>query len=236
LGNKAAKFDGRKFGWLGVPTPDSGVCVLMKATGINTVEEWLASKRPLKIGATAPGSTTDDVPKLVRAAIGLPLQMIEGYKGTSRIRVAAEAGEIDGGCWSWESIKATWTSGIESGNVRPVLQTMMESHPDLKNVPLVIKYAKSDEGRDLLKIVDGSYGVTARPYSVPPGTPKDRLAMLQKAFMATTKDPELLSEAKKAKLDFNPVDGPTITKVFADLYELKPTVKNKLQDIVLVKR
>ena len=76
LGNKAAQFDGRKFGWLGVPTPDSGVCVLTKASGISSVEEWFQSKRPVKLGGTAPGSTTDDVPKLIKEAIGLPIGMI----------------------------------------------------------------------------------------------------------------------------------------------------------------
>jgi tripartite-type tricarboxylate transporter receptor subunit TctC len=233
LGHKAAKFDGRKFGWLGVPTPDSGVCVLTKASGISTVDEWFKSKRPVKLGGTAPGSTTDDVPKLVQEAIGLPIQMIEGYKGTSRIRVAAEAGEIDGGCWAWESIKPTWTKALDSGEVRPVLQTMLESHPELKHVPLAVNYAKTDEARELLKIVDGAYGTTARPYSVPPGLPQERLALLQKAFMATTKDPEMLAEAKKAKLEFKPVDGPSIAKLFAGFYTLKEPTKAKLRTIVL---
>jgi tripartite-type tricarboxylate transporter receptor subunit TctC len=233
IGNKAAQFDGRKFGWLGVPTPDSGVCVLTEASGISSVDEWFQSKRPVKLGGTAPGSTTDDVPKLIREAIGLPIEMIEGYKGTSRIRVAAESGEIDGGCWAWESIKATWTKALEGGEVHPVLQTMLESHPELKHVPLAINYAKTEEARELLKIVDGAYGLTARPYSVPPGMPKERLQLLQKAFMETTKDPELLAEAKKAKLEFKPVDGPTIAKVFAGFYEIKPATKNKLREIVL---
>lgn len=233
LGNKAAKFDGRKFGWLGVPTPDSGVCVLTKASGISSVDEWFKAKQPVKLGGTAPGSTTDDVPKLIKEAIGLPIQMIEGYKGTSRIRVAAEAGEIDGGCWAWESIKPTWSKALESGRVQPVLQTMQESHPELKHVPLAVKYAKTDEARELLKIVDGAYGVVARPYSVPPGMPKERLAMLRKAFMETMKDPELLAEAKKAKLEFKPVDGPTIAKIFAGFYTLKDTTKARLKEIVL---
>jgi tripartite-type tricarboxylate transporter receptor subunit TctC len=233
LGNKAAKFDGRKFGWLGVPTPDSGVCVLTKASAISSADEWFKAKQPVKLGGTAPGSTTDDVPKLIKAAIGLPIQMIEGYKGTARIRVAAEAGEIDGGCWAWESIKPTWAKALESGEVRPVLQIMLESHPELKHVPLAINYAKTDEARELLKIVDGAYGVTVRPYSVPPGMPKERLMMLQKAFMETTKDPELLAEAKKAKLEFKPVDGPTIAKMFADFYNLKDATKSKLKAIVL---
>lgn len=233
IGNKAAKFDGRKFGWLGVPTADSGVCVLTKASGISSIDEWFKAKQPVKLGGTAPGSTTDDVPKLVQEAIGLPIRMIEGYKGTSRIRVAAEAGEIDGGCWAWESIKPTWAKALESGEVRPVLQTMLESHPELKHVPRAIKYAKTDEARELLKIVDGAYGTVARPYSVPPGLPKERLMMLQKAFMETAKDPELLAEAKKAQLEFKPVDGPTIAKIFAGFYTLNDATKAQLKGIVL---
>lgn len=233
LGNKAAQFDGRKFGWLGVPTPDSGVCVLTNASGINSVDEWFKAKQAVKLGGTAPGSTTDDVPKIIRAAIDLPIQMIEGYKGTSRIRVSAESGEIDGGCWAWESIKPTWTKALESGMVRPVLQTMLESHPELKHVPLAIKYAKTDEARELLKISDGAYGVTARPYAVPPGMPQDRLQLLQKAFIDTTKDPELLAEAKKAQLEFKPIDGPTVAKIFSGFYDIKPASKERLRQIVL---
>ena len=233
LGNKAAQFDGRKFGWLGVPTPDSGVCVLTNASGINSVDEWFKAKQAVKLGGTAPGSTTDDVPKIIKAAIDLPIQMIEGYKGTSRIRVAAESGEIDGGCWAWESIKPTWTKALDSGAVRPVLQTMLESHPELKHVPLAIEYAKTEDARELLKIIDGAYGVTARPYAVPPGMPHDRLQLLQKAFMETMKDPELLAESKKAQLEFKPIDGPTVAKIFAGFYEIKAATKERLRQIVL---
>lgn len=236
LGNPGAKFDGRKFGWLGVPTPDSGVCALTKASGIKSVEDWFASKRPIKVGGTAPGSTTDDGPRLVSAAIGLPIQVISGYKGTSQIRLAADGGEIDGGCWAWESVKPTWAKGIETGDVSIVLQTMFESHPELKHVPLAAKYAKTDDARELLKIVNGPYGVLARPYSVPPGMPKDRLEILQKAFMATTRDPALLAEAEKAKLDFKPTDGPTAARLFAEIYEMKPAMVARLKEIILPKK
>lgn len=233
LGNPAAKFDGRQFGWLGVPTPDSGACALTKASGIKTIGEWFAAKRPVKLGGTAPGSTTDDVPRILAASIGLPIQMITGYKGTADIRLAADSGEIDGGCWAWESIKPTWAKGIEAKEVNLVIQTMLESHPELRHIPLAAQYAKTDDARELLKIVNGPYGVTARPYSVPPATPKARLEMLQKAFMATMKDPEFLAEAEKAKLDIKPVDGPTAAKMFAGLYELKPALTAMLKEIVM---
>ena len=233
LGNKAAKFDGRQFGWLGVPTPDSGVCALTKASGIKTIDDWFKSTRPIKIGGTAPGSTTDDVPKLVQAALGVPMKLVAGYQGTSKVRLAAESGEIDGGCWAWESIKPTWAQGLQAGEVNIVLQMTEKSHPDLKHVPLASQHAKSDEARALLGIASGAYATGARPYTVPPGLPQDSLALLQKAFMDTLRDPELLSEAKKSQIDIDPVDGPTIAKLMAGLYELSPAFKTKLTDILI---
>ncbi len=233
LGNPAAKFDGRKFGWLGAPTGDSVVCALTRASGIKSVEDWIASKRPIKIGGTGPGSTTVDVPKLVSAAIDLPTAVIAGFKGTSGVRLAAEGGEIDGGCWAWESIKPTWGKAIDAGDVNVVIQTTLESHPDLKHVPVAVKYAKTDRARGLLRVIDGPYGRMARPYSVPPGTPPDRLAVLQKAFSATLKDPEFLAEAKKTRLQIDPIDAPTIEKLISDLYEMSSELKAQLRPIVL---
>jgi tripartite-type tricarboxylate transporter receptor subunit TctC len=233
LGNKAAKFDGRNFGWPGVPTPDSGVCALTEASGIKTLDDWFKSDRPIKIGATAPGSTTDDVPKLVQAALGFPMKLVSGYAGTAKVRLAAESGEVDGGCWAWESIKPTWASGLQSGKVRIVLQSTEKSHPDLKNVPLAMQYAKSDEARALLDIANGPYAQGARPYTVPPGVPQDRLQLLQKAFMDTLRDPELLADAQKSKVDIDPVDGPTVAKLMTGLYALNPDLKSRLAALLI---
>jgi tripartite-type tricarboxylate transporter receptor subunit TctC len=233
LGNPGAKFDGRNFGWLGAPTGDSVVCALTRASGIKTVQDWLTAKRPVKIGGTGPGSTTIDVPKIVAAAIKLPTDVIAGFKGTSGVRLAAEGGEIDGGCWAWESIKPTWGKAIDAGEVSVVLQTTLESHPELKQVPLAVQYAKDEQARDLLRIIDGPYGRMARPYSVPPGTPKERLQVLQRAFMATLKDPKFLADAEKSRLEINPIDAPTIEKMIADLYKMSPELRAELTPIVL---
>ncbi len=235
MGNKAVKLDGRKLGWLGVPTSDSGVCSFTKASGITSLDKWFASKRPVKIGATGPGSSTRDPPKLLKVAIGLPLKIIEGYKGTAKIRLAAESGEVDGACFPWQSVKVTWRRGIESGNVVVVLQNMLESHPELKDVPLAMKYAKTAEARELLKVANDVYGSIFRPYSVPPGTPKDRLRLLQKAFMDTMRDPELLKEAKKSKLEFDPIDGSATRKLITKLYDMSPALLARLKEIILPK-
>ena len=236
LGKKGIRFDGRKFNWLGVPSTDDNTCALTKASGINNVKDWLNSKRPVKIGATGPGSTTDDVPKLIKAATDLPIQIIEGYGGTATIRLAAEKGEIDGGCWAWQSIKPTWSQGIESGNVKPVLQVGPDKHPDLKDVGVAFDLAKGDTGKKLLGVAADVYRALSRPYSLPPGVPADRVKTLQKAFADTLKDPELVDAAKKSKVELNPHDGNWVAKKMQGLYDMDADTLSLLKKTLLPKK
>lgn len=235
MGNDATKFDGRKFGYLGVPSPYDTLCTFNKESGIKTVEDWAGAKRPLKISSIGPGTSTSDVPKLLKEALGLPLQVVEGYKGGADARIAVESGEVDGYCGSWQTVKTVWRGAFESGKIRPVLLATLKPNPDLKDVPLAIKYAKTDQARVLLRIADSAHGAQF-PYSVPPGVARDRLQVLQKAFLDALKDPELLAEAKKSDLDIDPIDGPTTAKTFADLYEIDPALAEKLKAILVPKK
>lgn len=234
LGDQGIMFDGRKFGWLGTPAPERTACVLTEKSGIKTLEEWSTSKRPIKFGSVGPGNATSAWPHLFRAVLGLPISVIEGFKGTSEIRLAAESGEIEGACWGWDSIKVTWAKGVESGFVRPVIQATLEPHPDLPTVPVAIQLAKTKEGQDLLRLGAQAYGPSAIAYSVPPGLTKERLLTLQTGFMATMKDPEFLAEAKKANLVVSPTDGPAIAKTVADLYMAEPRLLKKFREITEV--
>ena len=115
MGNPAVQFDGRKFGWLGMPTSDSLVCILTDRSGIKTTEEWRKAKTRVKLGAIGPGTSGTDDTKLLAAATGFPIQLIEGYKGTADIRVAAETGEVDGTCaFGWQSAKVTWANALRA--------------------------------------------------------------------------------------------------------------------------
>jgi tripartite-type tricarboxylate transporter receptor subunit TctC len=235
MGNDATKFDGRKFGYLGVPSPYDTLCTFNKESGIKTVEDWSVAKRPLKISSIGPGTSTSDVPKLLKEALGLPIQVVEGYKGGADARIAVESGEVDGYCGSWQTVKTVWRGAFESGRIRAVLLTTLKPNPDLKDVPLAIKYAKTDQARLLLRVADSAHGAQF-PYSVPPGLAKDRLQILQKAFLDALKDPELLAEAKKSDLDIDPIDGPTTAKTFAGLYEIDPAMAETLKAILVPKK
>jgi tripartite-type tricarboxylate transporter receptor subunit TctC len=235
MGNDAIKFDGRKVGWVGIPGPYDTACHFNSQSGIKTMADWINAKRPLKIASIGPGTSLSDVPKLLKAALNLPLEMVEGYKGGAEARLAVESGEADGLCASWQATKVSWRSQMESGKINVVLQATLKSHPDLKKVPLAISYAKTEEAKTLLRVADNVH-VYQFPFSVAPGTPPDRLQTLQQAFMKTFKDRDLIAEADKSQLEVAPIDGPTTAKTFASLYELNPTLIARLKDILIPKR
>jgi len=226
------EFDSRNFELIGVPTQDNYMLGLSKATGVTSMEQWLASKTTLKLGGVGPGSATDDIPKVLMATIGLPAQIVSGYKGTADVRLAFHSGEVQGVCNAWESFKATWRKEVDAGELIIVAQNIPKPHPDLPKVPVVISFAKTEEARKLIRAVVHTVGPTARPYVLPPHTPKDRVGILRKAFMDTMKDPEFLSETQKAKLDINPLDGAELEQNVREVFNLDPALVPKVREIL----
>src|SRR5215475_2460675 len=135
LGASGIEFDARKFEWLGVPVQDTGACALTRASGITNLEQWKAAKQPVKLGGVGPGDASYGMARVLKEVLGLPVQPIPGYKGTAEIRLAAESGEIAGGCWQWESIKVIWRKALDAGDVNLVLQLVAKPNPELPKGP-----------------------------------------------------------------------------------------------------
>jgi tripartite-type tricarboxylate transporter receptor subunit TctC len=232
LGKPGIEFDARRFEYIGVPAQDNYALGISKATGITSMDQWLSTKTIVKLGGVGVGSATDDIPKVLAATIGLPMQLVTGFKGTADVRLAFNSGEVQGVCNSLESFRATWRNELDSGNLVIVLQTIAKRHPDLPNVPLAIDYAKTDEAKRLINALVHSVGPTARPYVLPPKTPKDRVTLLRTAFMQTMKDPEFLAEAGKAKLDINPLDGAELQHNVQEVFNLDKVLIPKAKEIM----
>lgn len=232
LGKPGIEFEALKFEFVGVPTQDNYVLGISKSLGITSIEQWLSSKTVVKLGGVGVGSATDDIPKVLKEAIGLPLQVVSGYTGTATVKLAFNSGEVQGVCNAWESFRATWRNEIVNNQLTIVLQHTPKPHPELPNVPVDINYAKTEEGRKMIRALVHSVGPTARPYVLPPGTPKDRVEILRKAFMDTMKDAEFLADAKKGNLDVNPLDGATLEKGVREVFNLDPALLPKAKEIL----
>jgi tripartite-type tricarboxylate transporter receptor subunit TctC len=233
LGQKGIEFDARKFEFIGAPITDHVVCALTKDSGITSIESWMAAKTPVKMGGIAPGtSTPDNATRILKTALGLPIQLVTGYKGTADIRLAAESGEIAGGCWGWDSVSVTWRKALDSGEAKVILQANRKTHPDLAQIPQAIKFAKNDEARKMIEVAIHGDSNIVRTYTLPPGTPKDRVQLLRAAFDATLKDAEFLADAKKSKLNVDPVPVSEIEKDIANLFKLDSALVNKLKEVL----
>ncbi len=103
LDPKGFDFNVRQFEWLGVPIQDNVACVLRKETGITNVEQWMAAKTPVKMGGLGPGNSTSDAVRIVKATLNLPIQLVEGYKGTADLR---------SGCRQWRAGRCLLGLGI----------------------------------------------------------------------------------------------------------------------------
>jgi len=230
LGQPGIEFDARKFELVGAAVKEDVVCGMTKASGITSLEKWMAAKTPVKLGGVAPGSAPDNTARILKAALGLPVQLVSGYKGTAEIRLAAEAGEVAGGCWGWDSMKVTWRRALETGDAVVVLQVVAKPFADLPNVPLAISLAKTDDARRLLNMALHHASAFSRPFAVSPGTPKDRVQLLRKAFQDTMKDKAFLVEADKAKLTVDPVSAEELEKMVTELFTLDPALVGRLKE------
>jgi tripartite-type tricarboxylate transporter receptor subunit TctC len=229
---EGVEFDAQKFEFIGAPVKTYPVCALTKASGITSVDKWMSSKTPVKLGGQMPLADPDNIIRILRAALGLPIQLVSGYKGTAEIRLAAEGGEISGAAWGWESLKVTWRKGLESGEVIPMVQAVPKALPDLPNVPLAINLAKTAEGKYLIEKLHNT-SAFMRPFVMPPGTPKDRVELLRKAFMEALKDKEFLAETAKAQLGIDPVSGDELEKAVAGTFKTDPASLARFKEVLL---
>jgi tripartite-type tricarboxylate transporter receptor subunit TctC len=234
LGGKAIRFDSRRFGWIGAPSQSRSVCAVMGFTGLKTLDAVLNSKTELKMGATRAGSTTDDLPKLMNMFMGTKFNVISGYTGTAKIRVAMQSRELDGACWGWESMGVT-------------ARSLLDAQGDNRLIPYAIDgTAEDSQVKDLPQLTDAikdkanlaAFNVWRkpkefeRPLTLPPKTPKDRLEILRRAYKATLHDPEFLAEARKSKLVVEHVSGERIDDAVKEILTISPAAREKLQFLV----
>jgi tripartite-type tricarboxylate transporter receptor subunit TctC len=232
LGRDGIEFDARKFFWLGIPVRDNTVCALTVASGVTTAQQWMAAKAPVKLGGVGPGDTTHDTARVLQEALGLPIHLVRGYKGTAEIRLAAESGEVSGGCWQWESVKVTWRKALDAGDIAIVLQVTARPLPDLPQVPMALDLARTEEARQLLRAAVIVPTTISRLYAVPPATPADRVQALRAAFAETLRDPEFLADARQARLDVDPLGGEELARLVEDLFRLDPAVAARLKGLL----
>jgi tripartite-type tricarboxylate transporter receptor subunit TctC len=232
LGQGAAKFDPQKFTWIGNMDEAVGVCGVWHTTGVTKFEE-LQTKEVL-FGASGSGTAgpLSQSPTALKNLFGARIKMVQGYKGSTEIKLALVRGEVQGICGlPLSTLKTEWREHFSSGEYRPLLQLSRTKHAELGSVPHVFDLARSAEERQVLDLI---FGVQAmgRPFAAPPGVPPERAKALREAFMATMQDPVFLAEAEKTKLDLKPISGDALATLLAGFYASSPAVVERARQAI----
>ena len=232
FGNKKAKFKTMGFEWIGSLHRDTASCAVWKGAGqgIRTLDDLLKAKKTVLFGSTSPTAITSQHALVLKNFLGAPVKVIYGYKGTKAISLAMQTGELNASCGMFESsVKGAFFNYVQSGD----LKVFVQFGPD-KAVPFfgdatrLYDKVKTDDDRKVLDVIFRQTEL-ARPLAAPPGTPKARVAALRKAMLDTLRDPALVADAKRIRIEFNPVPGEETEKIFASYYRMpRPIIKKAM--------
>lgn len=215
LGNTAAQFDPSKFEWIGSLATQYNACMVWHTSPIKTIED--ATRREVLVSTTGMSGNSAKTPLMVNMLLGTKFKVISGYK-TTEMRLAVERGEVEGICGlSYDTYVAANPEWLRDKKIRFILQAGSKGIPELKGVPLLKDFVKDEKQKQALSLFSVRDEV-GRPFLYPPQTPKYLVEAARKAFDATMKDPKFMAEAKKLKLELDPMTGAQMEKAIKDAY------------------
>lgn len=222
-----ARFDARKFVWIGSALRETQVMVASAKAPVTRFEQ--AFTREMIIGGS--GGATNTFPTLTNAILGTKFKIVSGYPGTREVNLAMERDEVHAiGAITWASVKGTMDDKLRAKEVVMVGQYGAKVHPELPDVTHVPSLAKTPEDAAALRLLFATQEF-GRPYITSPGTPADIVAILQKSFIATMKDSAFLADAKQRGLDIEPTEGAEIQTLVEMLYKTPPAVVERVRAV-----
>ena len=219
VGETGVLYDIDKFIYLG--TPYSGhphVFISRKDAGVDSLEK-LRSTPGLRLGAQSVGHTIYYTGRMFVYLIGLKEpKFVIGYSGPE-LDTAFQRGEVD--VRSNHPDNPLRQGLLDKGLVDlhaiiEVPKGQKHSHSRYAELPDLESFARSDKERKLITM-HRTFQLAGAPFVLPPGTPKERVEVLQEAMRRTFKDPEFLSEYKKTGDDSPPLMPEALDKVIKDL-------------------
>jgi tripartite-type tricarboxylate transporter receptor subunit TctC len=209
-----AKFDPLAFMWLGSLNSEISTCAFW-SKDLKTLADL--RRREIVVGSTGPSSGSTVDARVLGPLVGINFKVVASYPGLAEVRLAAERGEVDGHCGLQVSaIKSLVWEDFKAGRFAVPVQMGLRKHPDLPDVPNAYDLAATEEDRALFRLNFGpwSYG---RPLLAPPGTPKERVEALRRAFTDTLSDPQFVADAQRMNMEVQPTAPDVIEKLLAEI-------------------
>ena len=181
------------------------------------------------VGSVGVGSSTSIVPTVINKVVGTKFHLVEGYRGAGDIILAMQRGEVQAGCMSYGQFRSH-EHLFKEGKFKIILRAEESEMKEAPGVPSIFDYAKTEEQRQLMRFIFSSTEF-GRPYIFPPDVPKDRVQFMREAIAKAVKDPDLLAEAARSKLDMTYRPPENLEKLVNQLYDTPPALIEQLKSI-----
>src|SRR5262245_19087422 len=228
MGQANIEADPRRFQWLGATSFPGRICTASATARVKAADDLL--KRGLIVGGSGAASTLSIVPTVLNHVLGTKFRIIEGYKAAQDVLLAIERGEVQGVCSSNSQFRS-YDRLFREGKLRILFRVEEAALPDRPDVPTIFEQAKTDEQRQLMRFVFSSVEF-GRPYVFPPDVPKESVEIMRAAIAGAARDPELIAEAEKMKLDMAYRAPEHVETLIANLYRTSPTVIEAVKKLV----
>jgi tripartite-type tricarboxylate transporter receptor subunit TctC len=219
VGESGVQYDLDKFIYLG--TPYSGhphIFLSRKDAGVSNLEK-LRSASGLRLGAQSVGHTIYYTGRMFVYLMDIrEPKFVVGYSGPE-LDVAFLRGEVDIRTNHPDNpIRQGWLDkGLaDVHGIIEVPKGQKHPYPRYAELPDLESFAKSDKERKLI-LLHRTFQLAGAPFVLPPGTPKERVEILQEAMRRTFRDPEFLKEYKKTGDDSPPLMPEALDKIVKGL-------------------
>jgi tripartite-type tricarboxylate transporter receptor subunit TctC len=237
VGRKEVQFDLRKFHWIGSPAVESVIMYMRADAPYKSIADIIKAKEPPKCGGTGTASSDYILSRVLEDAIGAKFNSVLGYAGGTEIDIAVEKGEVVCRAHSTSAHygREPFDTWHKKGFDRHIVQTSRKRDSRAAEVPTLTEifdqYKVPANNRRFAQVVlaAGDFG---RPMMVTPGTPADRVKILRDAFFKTLNDPEVQTEAKKARMDIDPTPGEELESLVKDIFDSPPEVIERVKKML----
>jgi tripartite-type tricarboxylate transporter receptor subunit TctC len=219
LRESGVMYDVEKFIYLGSPESESHlVYYTRKEAGLGSLEK-LRSTPGIRVGARTVGHSAYIAARLFTYFLGLKEpKFIAGY-GAPELDLALVRAEVDARANTATSVLKRNPDWLEKGlmDFHAILEVPKGlKFPRFSHLPEIETFSKSEKESKILAL-SRTLRLTGSPYVLPPGTPKDRVDIVQEAMNKTFKDPEFLKEYLKVVGDeASPMTPEELTKIIAE--------------------
>jgi tripartite-type tricarboxylate transporter receptor subunit TctC len=228
-GQKEVQFDLPKYQWIGSLENDDMMIFSRADAPFKSMSEVIKQKITPKCGSTGVGSSDYVMSKILEETIDAQIQHVTGYPGSSEIAIALERGEVQcmGLTISTYYGREPFITWSKNKFVRFLAQSGRKRDPRVGDAPTIYELmdefkTNATKRRTAEAMLQG--GEWARPLMAPPGTPADRVAVLRAAYEKTVKDPDLIAEAKKMRIEVTPMSGEKLQSMAKEVMTQPPEV------------